>query len=132
KDSVRRMANHFSTLLESFAKNPQRKIQEMELLTAAEKHQLLNDWSRGGTIVWNGETIIDLLESRAKQTPDATALVLAETSAGPKNARLTYRELMTRASERACALIQAGVTPGAAVGALLPRSLEIVVSMIAI
>jgi amino acid adenylation domain-containing protein len=133
RSSVRRMADHFACLLESFVNDPQRKASELELLTPAERQRLLVDWSQGGTIPWKGETIVDLLESRAKQTPNATALILVGTSpATGSNARLTYAELMTRASERAGALIRAGVTRGAAVGALLPRSLEMVVSMIAI
>jgi amino acid adenylation domain-containing protein len=132
KDSMRRMANHFLTLLDSFVRNPQRKISELEWLTPAEKRQLLDEWSAGGEIAWHGETIVELLEGRARQTPNAIALILAESSDAQKNPRLTYAELMARAAERACALVRAGVTPGSAIGVLLPRSLEVVVSMIAI
>jgi amino acid adenylation domain-containing protein len=132
KDSARGIANHFQALLDSFLRNPARKISELELLTAAEKQQLLNDWSDGGTIPSDDGTIIDLLESRAKQTPNATALILADSSDLEKSPRLAYGELMARAAEWACALLQVGVTPGAAVGVLLPRSREMVVSMLAI
>lgn len=132
KDSIRRMANHFSALLESFVENPQGKIQELEFLTASEKEQLLKDWSKGGEIDWNGQTIVELLEQRAQQTPNEIALILAETSDAQKNPKLTNAELMTRAAQRACALIQSGVTPGASVGVLLPRSLEVAISMLAI
>jgi amino acid adenylation domain-containing protein len=132
KDSMRRMANHFALLLESFVQNPQRKIHELDFLSAPEKQQLLQQWSKGGDIDWNGRTIVELLEQRAKQTPNATALILAETSDTQNNPKLTYAELMTRAAQRACALIQAGVTPGASVGVLLPRSLEVAISMLAI
>lgn len=131
KDSMRRMANHFSALLESFVQNPDRKIHELKFLSASEKRQL-EDWSQGGEIEWNGKTIVDLLEERAKAMPNATALILGERSDPRNNSQLTYAELMTRASQRACALIRAGVRPGASVGVLLPRSLETVVSLLAI
>lgn len=132
KDSMRRMASHFLALLESFVRNPHRKIQELEILSSVEEQQLLKDWSKGGEIDWNGQTIVELLEQRAKETPNEIALILAESSNAENNSKLTYGELMTRAAQRACALIQAGVTPGASVGVLLPRSLEVAISMIAI
>ncbi|HUS35362.1 MAG TPA: amino acid adenylation domain-containing protein [Verrucomicrobiae bacterium] len=132
KDSMRRMANHFALLLEALVQNPHRKIHELEFLNVGEKQQLLQQWSKGGDIEWNGETIVELLDKRAKETPNETALILAETADPQKNRKFTYAELMTRAAQRACALIQAGVTPGSSVGVLLPRSLEVAISMLAI
>ncbi|HEY6228416.1 MAG TPA: amino acid adenylation domain-containing protein, partial [Verrucomicrobiae bacterium] len=132
RDSIRRMADHFSSLVESLVRNPERKIHELELLTAAEKQLLLRDWAQGGTIPWNGVSIVDLVEARAEQAADATALILTGGGQLEKCERLTYGELMVRAAERTCALVRAGVTPGTAVGVLLPRSLETVVSLNAI
>jgi len=132
KDSIRRMANHFLTLLGSLAANPQNRVQELEMLTAGEREELLNEWSRGGEVAWNGESIIDLIESAAQRDPNALALVLAQMDDNEKNLRLTYRELLARAAERTTALMRYGVAPGTAVCVLLPRSLEVVVSILAI
>jgi amino acid adenylation domain-containing protein len=132
RDSARRVADHFSSLFESFVRNPQRKIHELELLTAAEKQQLLKDWARGSSIEWNGVSIVDLLEARADIAPNATALIVTSASEPEKCDRFTYGQLMARVARRTCALVRAGVTPGAPVGVQLPRSLETVISLIAI
>lgn len=132
RDSARRIADHVLSLFESFVRHPQRKVYELDLLTAAEKQRLLKDWAWGGTISWNGVSIVDLIEARADMSTNATALILASGPDPEKCVRLTYSELMTRAAKRTCTLVRAGVTPGAAVGVQLPRSLETVVTVIAI
>ncbi|MFH8756046.1 amino acid adenylation domain-containing protein [Streptomyces atroolivaceus] len=70
-------------------------------------------------------TLIGPIESRAARTPDATALVYGETS-------LTYEELNTRANRLARHLRTLGARPGAVVGVSVPRSVELVVSLLAV
>jgi amino acid adenylation domain-containing protein len=129
KECAARMAGHFLTLLSSFAANPDTTVGELEMLTAPERAQLLGEWSGGGEIAWNGESIVELIEGAARRAPAATALVTADSVA---NSPWTYTELMERAARRACDLVRLGVAPGAHVGVLLPRSLDVVVSILAI
>ncbi|MFC8592092.1 amino acid adenylation domain-containing protein [Streptomyces atroolivaceus] len=70
-------------------------------------------------------TLIGPIESRAARTPDATALVYGDTS-------LTYEELNTRANRLARYLRTLGARPGAVVGVSVPRSVELVVSLLAV
>ncbi|MEU0145352.1 amino acid adenylation domain-containing protein [Streptomyces sp. NPDC006288] len=70
-------------------------------------------------------TLIGPIESRAARTPDATALVFGETS-------LTYEELNTRANRLARHLRTLGARPGAVVAVSVPRSVELVVSLLAV
>ncbi|MFG2591023.1 amino acid adenylation domain-containing protein [Streptomyces sp. NPDC048438] len=70
-------------------------------------------------------TLIGPIESRAARTPDATALVYGDTS-------LTYEELNTRANRLARHLRTLGARPGAVVAVTVPRSVELVVSLLAV
>ena len=42
---IERMVGHLRTLLEGAAANPEQKIEEMQILTSAERHQLLVEWN---------------------------------------------------------------------------------------
>ncbi|MEU2681449.1 amino acid adenylation domain-containing protein [Streptomyces sp. NPDC007107] len=70
-------------------------------------------------------TLIGPVESRAARTPDATALVCGDTS-------LTYEELNTRANRLARHLRTLGARPGTVVAVSVPRSVELVVSLLAV
>lgn len=70
-------------------------------------------------------TLIGPIESRAARAPDATALVHGDTS-------LTYEELNTRANRLARHLRTLGARPGAVVAVSVPRSVELVVSLLAV
>ncbi|MEU0303819.1 amino acid adenylation domain-containing protein [Streptomyces sp. NPDC006175] len=70
-------------------------------------------------------TLIGPIEARTARTPDATALVYGDTS-------LTYEELNTRANRLARHLRTLGARPGAVVAVSVPRSVELVVSLLAV
>ncbi|MEU3222939.1 amino acid adenylation domain-containing protein [Streptomyces sp. NPDC006976] len=70
-------------------------------------------------------TLIGPIEAQAVRTPDATALVHGDVS-------LTYAELNTRANRLARHLRTLGARPGAVVAVAVPRSAELVVSLLAV
>ncbi|MFI5808267.1 amino acid adenylation domain-containing protein [Streptomyces sp. NPDC051561] len=70
-------------------------------------------------------TLLAPIEEQAARTPDATALVFGDES-------LTYAELNTRANQLAHHLIELGVRPGAVAAVAVPRSLDLVISLIAV
>ncbi|MFI6339306.1 amino acid adenylation domain-containing protein [Streptomyces sp. NPDC050535] len=70
-------------------------------------------------------TLIGPIESRTARTPDATALIYGDTS-------LTYADLNARANRLARHLQTLGARPGAVVAVSVPRSVELVVSLLAV
>ncbi|MDQ3318011.1 MAG: AMP-binding protein, partial [Actinomycetota bacterium] len=66
----------------------------------------------------------ELFERQARETPDATAVVDANTT-------LTYAELDRRADALAAHLRSTGVVPDAAVGVYMERCVEYVVAILA-
>jgi aspartate racemase len=122
-DTVRRMAGHWRMLLEAMVAGPGRPVSQLELLSGPERHQL-GQWSEGGTVP-PGADIGELIEARAREHPDAVAVVCGEV-------RLTYAELHDRASDLARYLRWRGVGPDVAVGVCLERSEQLVIALLAI
>ncbi len=122
--TIGRMVGHFRTLLASIAADPERRIDELPMLTAAERRQVLVDCNRTAADFPRELCLHDLFDAQADRTPDATALVFG-------GERLTYRELDRRANQLARHLIGLGVGPGERVGICLERSLEMVVGIVA-
>ncbi|MFE2053939.1 amino acid adenylation domain-containing protein, partial [Streptomyces sp. NPDC059459] len=70
-------------------------------------------------------TLNQLFETRAARTPDATAVVFEDID-------VTYSELNARANRLARRLIDRGVRPEDVVALALPRSIELVVAILAV
>ncbi len=125
--TVVRLADHYSRLLAALAADPGRRIGELPLLGAAQRHQLTVEWNPWPPAAADGrgrEVIHRLFEAQAERTPDRPAVSAA-------GATLTYRELDERANRLARHLLAAGVAPGDLVGLCLPRSLELVLAILA-
>ncbi|MEM9292769.1 MAG: amino acid adenylation domain-containing protein [Acidobacteriota bacterium] len=126
-----RLASAFRQLLTGAVANPERALDQLPLLTAPQRGQLLSSWSGAEvtaprTTGPSGEPIYPrldhLLAAAAEAHPDAVSVVDA---AG----QLTYRELGQRAAAVAAALRNAGVGAGDAVAVMLPRDQDLVAAL---
>nr|WP_216589496.1 non-ribosomal peptide synthetase [Streptomyces brasiliscabiei] len=70
-------------------------------------------------------TLVAPIEEQVRRTPDATALVFGTET-------LTYAEFNARANRLAHQLTALGVRPGAPVAVAVPRSLELLVTLVAV
>jgi amino acid adenylation domain-containing protein len=102
EETVARLTGHYQTILESIVAAPELPLEQVEMLTASEREQILSGWNQTATEVPAGKTVVDLFESHAARTPDRVALVCG-------NVRRTYRELSERSS--ALALHLQGAAP---------------------
>jgi nonribosomal peptide synthetase DhbF len=121
------LANHqqrFLRLLERASADPQRPIGRLELMAFEERRQILVDWNDTACEIPN-TTLPALFEAQVKRSPDATALVFDDSA-------LTYAQLDARANLLAHRLIDAGIGPEILVALALPRSIEMVVGLLAI
>ncbi|MGR3963997.1 non-ribosomal peptide synthetase [Pseudomonas sp. 910_23] len=122
---IARMAEHWRNLLHALIANPQQRLSELPLLSADEQRALQDSLG-----VEKGEHRLDqcihqLFSHQASQRADAPALTFAGMT-------LTYAELDARANRLAWMLRERGVGPQVRVGLALPRSLEMVIGLLAI
>jgi amino acid adenylation domain-containing protein len=126
--SARRMLQHFCGLLSALARAasaPSTRLRDVPMLTQEERRQLVERWN-ATDLPFPGEARMhDAFEARAKETPGALALVC-------RGASLRYGELDARANQLAHRLMAHGVGRGDMVALCIPRSHELVVSMLAV
>lgn len=108
--------------------DPQRTVGSLELLSAEERRRVLD--APGGTAhPTSGALLPELLAAQAARTPDAQALVRADTV---DDTGLSYAELDRAANRLARVLIARGAGPERTVGVALPRSADLVIALIAV
>ncbi|BAZ49869.1 amino acid adenylation domain-containing protein [Nostoc sp. NIES-4103] len=123
--TITRMTGHFATLLESIIANPEQRVCELPLLTAAEQQQLLVEWNDTDVEYPQDLCIHQLFEQQVERTPNAVAVVF-------EGKQLTYRELNSRANQLAHYLQRLGVKSEVLVGICVERSLEMVIGLLAV
>ncbi|MCP4663471.1 MAG: amino acid adenylation domain-containing protein, partial [bacterium] len=124
--TIKRMARQYATLLEAIARDGERRLGELPLLTAAARHQLLVEWSTGPAAPADGDGGLDqLVAAQAQRTPEAVAVAAGAVE-------LRYRELLERAVALARHLRELGCGPDAVVGLCAERSPETMVAVLAI
>jgi amino acid adenylation domain-containing protein len=124
--TVRRLAGHLETLLRAAAADPERGCEDLPLLAAAQRHQLLAEWN--DTVAGRpspGLRLHDLFAAQAARTPDATALLW-------HGGGWSYRHLRRRALRLARRLRELGVGPDVPVGICLRRSPEMVAAVLGV
>ncbi|MDQ0937557.1 amino acid adenylation domain-containing protein [Streptomyces turgidiscabies] len=122
--TVQDIADRLVRLLAGAVAHPNRPIGQLEIMDAAERRLLLEEWNDTAAEV-PAESVVRLFERQAERSPDATAVEFAD-------ARLSYAELDTRANRLARHLVAQGAAPGRSVAVVLPRSLDLVVTLLAV
>src|SRR5581483_4573346 len=107
------------------AAQPEQRVGEIALLTAEEHHRQLEEWNATRRAYPQDVGLPQLFEAQVARAPDAIALQDAQ-------AQVTYDWLNRRANQLAHALRAEGVGPEVRVGGCLPRSLDLVIAILAI
>nr|UXB94752.1 non ribosomal peptide synthetase [Pseudomonas syringae] len=112
-------------LVQALERTPAAPLNSLSILPAAERRQVLVDFNATATDSPRQMTVHALFEAQAQRTPEATAVAHDTTS-------LSYRELNLQANRLAAKLLELGVQPGDSVALLLPRSVDLVLSQLAV
>ncbi|MDS0140063.1 MULTISPECIES: non-ribosomal peptide synthase/polyketide synthase [unclassified Amycolatopsis] len=121
--TVRRFAEQLTVLLAAVTAEPDRPVDTLPL-PAAEEELVVGTWNATGRPEPE-TTVVGLFEAQAARTPHATALVSGGTT-------LTFAELNARANRVARVLVARGAAPERLVAVALPRSAELVVTILAV
>ncbi|MDQ0753007.1 nonribosomal peptide synthetase DhbF [Streptomyces africanus] len=122
--TVQTLLDRLVRLLEQVADDPGRRLGDLDLLTADERHRLLVEVHAPGTEV-SEATLLSLFEAQVARTPQATAVTAGEVA-------VSYAELDARADRLARRLVRRGVGPESVVGVFMPRSADLVVAVVAV
>nr|ARR97039.1 SphF [Herpetosiphon sp. B060] len=127
--TIQGMAEHLIQLLGAAINQPEQPIHSLPSLLAAEQ-RLLTAWNQTQTTYPRELALPSLVAQQAAATPDAIAII-GSTLAKP-NQTINYRTLMAAVDQIAAHLQSHGIGPGQRVAVLLNRSIEMVLSLLAI
>jgi len=124
-ETIDRMLQHYQTLLEGIAENPDARVSELPLLTSEERRQLLVEFNPRPVDFPRHQCLHELFEAQAARTPQASAVKFGSQV-------VTYGELNERANQLASHLGSLGVVRETPVGICMERSPEMVIAVLAI
>jgi amino acid adenylation domain-containing protein len=118
------MTEHLKILLNAIADNADRVVSDLPMLTRAELRRVLVGWNDTvGPVA--ALTLPELFFAQVARVPDAVAVICAGRS-------LSYAELNARANQLARYLIKLGAGPEQFVALAMPRSMELIVAILAV
>jgi amino acid adenylation domain-containing protein len=123
--TIDRLLSHLDNLLAGIVADPERRLSELPLLSAAEQHQLFSEWNDTEAEIPRRPFVHEMFAEHARRDPGALAVV-----DGAR--RWTYGELDARADDLAARLRAVGAGPEVAVALLTERSLEMVLGTLAV
>ena len=122
--TIERMMEHFGNLLAAVIVNPERRISEWRLSSAAES-RVLEQWSDGGQVEYSQQSLHELFEAQVTHSGESVALVCGEE-------KVSYEDLNRRVNQLAHYLRRHGVGPEVLVAICMERSLEMVIAVLGV
>ncbi len=126
EEYIQRLMSCFERVMHSIVQNPEKSLGNDSVISSEEKEQLLFGFNQTETDFPKDKTIVDFFEAQVQRTPENVALVCGEVE-------VTYRDLNSRANRLSNYLINArGVSSEERVGVYVDRSVEMVITLLAI
>jgi amino acid adenylation domain-containing protein len=126
QETIERFIGYLKKILSTVVESPDKKISEIDMVPEEEKRKLVMDFNDTAVEYPGDKTIYRLFEDQVDRIPNHVALVF-------KDAAVTFRHFDERANQLANYLRQKkGVRPGDRVAVLMGRSIELIVSLIAV
>ncbi|WP_371865564.1 non-ribosomal peptide synthase/polyketide synthase [Dictyobacter alpinus] len=123
--TIRRLLHHWHILLQNIVAHPERRISELSILSPAEQTQILEYWNDTQQDVSDIHGFHELFEAQARAHPQRLALLCGDE-------KFTYQQLDQQANQLAHALLDEKLAPESIVGICLPRSPELLITILAI
>jgi amino acid adenylation domain-containing protein len=125
KATISSMLRRWQILLEEVVTNPDARLNELPLLTGAEREQLLRGCNETRKAFAAERSLPELFESQVAARPSALAVVSDQE-------QLTFAELNRRANRLAHLLAARGMGPESLVGLCMERSAQMIVALLGI
>ncbi|HEX8317855.1 non-ribosomal peptide synthase/polyketide synthase [Longimicrobium sp.] len=123
--TVERWVGYLRRVLEGMVADERGSVERLELLSAAERRRVVEEWNATDAAFADGACVHELFEAQAARAPTAVAVAWEDET-------LSYGALNERANRLAHHLAGLGVGPEVRVGICLERGTEMVVSVLAV
>ncbi len=123
--TIQQLSRHFLTLLRAIVADPDQPIDDIALLSPAERKLLLETWNDTDADYGNLPGIINQFYERVANQPEVVAYIQGED-------RLTFAELNRRSNQLAHYLLSQGIKTKTRIGLALDRSLLMPAAILAI
>jgi natural product biosynthesis luciferase-like monooxygenase protein/amino acid adenylation domain-containing protein/FkbM family methyltransferase len=124
-EAAGRLLEQLRNVLDGMARDPDPRLADLSLLSAAERARVLEAWNATAAAYPGDRCVHELVAEQAARTPDAPALVW-------QGGSLTYAELQQRAGRLAQLLARRGVGPDRRVGLCMERGADQLVALLAV
>jgi amino acid adenylation domain-containing protein len=118
------VARSMDLVVRAMVADPGARLSEVDIVPAAERALLVDEWSGAGVPVTGEATAHEVFAAQAAATPGVVALIDGA-------AQVTYAELDARANRLARYLAGCGVARGDLLGIYLTRGIDLVVAVLA-
>jgi amino acid adenylation domain-containing protein len=125
RETVLRLLSHIENLLRHAIAQPSLPISQLAMLSEPERQTLLTDWNRTDAEYPRDQTLVQLFQAQVLRTPDVPAVEC-------KGVTLSFRQLDQASNRLARELRERGLGAGRRVGVFLNRSVDLVVSLLAV
>lgn len=125
QETVEQIIRHYTRILDSLVKEPEKSLSSVPMLSDIERHQLLMECNDTETPLPHSDTVCQWFEKQAEQRPDYEAVIFG-------NERCTYRQLNERANQLARTLRTKGVQADQFVAIICPHRIELIVGILAV
>ena len=112
-------------LVEALAQPPSGVLDQLDVLPAAQRRQVVEEWNATGTTFAEGSSVQALFEEQVRRTPHAAALAF-------DGRQLSYGDLNALANRLAHHLAGLGVGPDVRVGVCVERGIEMAIGLLAV
>lgn len=123
--TIATLVRHFQFLLDDIIKEPGQILNQLNLLSEADRYQLLETFNATAKETKSFTGMADILAKVASLTPSKTAIVEG-------NKHISYAELLQRVNEVANYLSINGLDKEERVGIYMHRSIEAIISILAV
>jgi tyrocidine synthetase-3 len=117
KETINRIMQHYINILKGIVASPHNNIDSFNMLTKAEKDQVLFDFNNTKKEISGICSIKSLFESQANRYPDKTAVIF-------DGKKISYQELNKKSNQVAAYLREKGIKPNDTVAIMMEVSLN--------
>lgn len=125
KEDVENIHRRILYIIDQILQKEDSLEQHIEIITEEEKYKILNEFNNTYSEYPKNKSVIKLFEEQVEKTPNNIAVVC-------DGKTLTYKQLNEKANGLANYLMEQGIKKGDVISILLNRSIELIISMLAV